>query len=467
MSQPTTVLNAETKLFHLVRNWMKVNPGALIPIDSWVNKIESYKIPSGEQSIMLGQYEYRLKRVALIVALAAVSLDTPKEVLARILQHHDLKFSDIDLIKAVSRQDLAAEDTQQTRITPPVFIYEFVQGLLLIEEQRDQLLQYRAKPVLTMPLLGSDDREFWPITHIEDRERTHKAGQPYDQPNPQQIRAEYFHVCAGQRDPPDDAMVRELVRRAGYLSPAASLENFCPNAFFAEVLEMASEGKDKNSLMVLGAINSVEDPAERQMFADKIISSLSNLKPNSTSGEKLAASILPLLDPVKYADVVDSVVLRINLLEWPMSPGDITSKFQTLDDQTLFRDLASEIMALPADRFEGLHFRCLCQFAKHWKDAHHATDVDVNELVIHVTKGLTHFLNEPRWVKWNQPQVSAMSKAEVFLRFASKLKPDYDKLNVLSSEMKTMLCKNGYRIKYFTGMTHQDKGKVLNDDLGL
>lgn len=468
-------MNADTKLFQVVRKWFQANPDTQIPLDAWERKLVSYGLSENPRFSI--KCDGRLIRVSrpLLPALASLSLGLGREHLGKTICHHGGTLRDVENVMSIRITGDHHPSVGQSFKNPEKseIIKAMTSAMMTVPELRDDLLEdiRRLTDNSFMELLRVDDPRFWPNTSIEEFSASFRKSEDRNLLGPEQADVAKFTLdfVAGEETSGDQII--QWIERAGYINPDATFDNGYPNTFFHDVLIKAADGKDNDAIRIIAAINSVHDEGQKSALSQAIIGSLSNRPPNGPSGEVVAEKALALLDPVGYADVVNSPILRLNLLEWPVSQEHETSPFHIVDESTLFRELEQEIMAIEPSSMRYHHFLALRQFAKNWPQAQHTSDVEVDNLVAHVTRGLLHYLEQPRWggpTKTKQGNGFAQAKVEVFLKMTSKIAPpDYNVLNELDSASKRFLCSNGYNIRSFSGMSRQDKGQVLSDDLGL
>ena len=474
--QPTQNMNAETKLFQLVRNWFKANPQTQIPLDAWERKLASYGLSENSRfAIKCDGRRIHLYTPGLIPALASLSLGLGRKHVGETIRHHGVSLREVEQTASflVSGDDLPSID-QCIRNMGKAEIYRgMVSGMLTAPALYDALTVDEGRLIEQYPMemIRADEPRFWPTTKLEAFCSGAHGVPPGDPLGPKQIDASKFTLDFVASEETTDTEIVQWIQRAGYLNLSPLIDNDQAGKFFHDTLLKAADGTDQNSVRIVAAINSVEDEGIRDSFSQVIMEALSNRPRNAPSGEIVAAKALPLLDPLKYAGVVNSPVLRLNLLEWNVSTEHVTSPFHVVDEERLFRDLQDEVMEIEPSALKYHHFLALRHFAKYWGHAQSAEGVDVDRFVSHVTRGFMAYTQQPRWgdaARTKQDRDLAQAKVEVFLKMASNAtKPDYDILNDLDSASKRFLCLNGYDIRSFKGMSRYDKGQVLSDELGL
>lgn len=466
-------VNKETKLFQLVRNWYQLYPGTVFALESWAKKLDAYGLREKEElTVEVGKYMISFENPGLIPVLASINLGADRQHIAKLIQHHTCTVADYDSLRHgedFSRpypETAKLKDLSRSRIEN-----EFFGAMLHLPEKRQAIESYiNSEGVdVSIPLITSDHSPFWPNTRIDDFFSKLLSGQATGVQPVETDLDEFFDDAINLASLTDEE-IRTLIHRAGFLNKWAINENGYLDQLFPKVFEGIVTESTPNDAAVIRAINSVTDETERQLIANKLISSLSNIidKGNSADGADIVAMCFPLLNAKTFPDVVQSIVLRINLLEYPVEGKFKTSPFHEVDESRLFRKLSDELMAIAPEDMRTHHFRSLSVFAKHWPRAHKAQDVDVNGLVIHMVKGLQRFLEAPCPVDKTKHDDLANKRVGRFIKLAARLvEPDYERLNRMNSECKRIMCLNGYKIAEFSGMSNQDKGRVLDDALGL
>lgn len=481
-SKETPDLLADTRLFQLVQKWFVTYPETPIPLDAWERKLKAYGVhrDDAEYFVELGQNSVQFFTPDMIPVLASISLGLGRDHLMGTIKHHGIKYENFSWLMVhdvlePERKPLNEKliELNQTNITRAM-----IEAFLLMPKFRNDIIKDigQLRKHAEMDLLRSDIRELWRSTELDLF-----ADEVYsNRPEIRNVRPELatfltpgdkFSYKYLAREDVTLQEVRKIIRNAGHTNIHAKRDNLIDNRFFLNALLGASNGLPEFK-KIADAINAATDPDEILEFSRAIIRSLSFLVEDGPSGEVIAEKTLRILDPEKYKSVVDSRVLRINLLEWPMLKEEAPSPYHILDEGSLFRELQQEIMSIRPESMEMHHFHSLRHFAKHWVKAHDPQGVDVDRLVAHIAKGLLSFQCKPRlpYLKsCHMDNEAITAKTELFLKFALKVKePDYKLLDsLLDSTEKRLLCSVGYNIRNFTRMSNRDKGLVLSEELGL
>lgn len=477
-------VNNETKLFQLVRNWYQLYPDTLFPLDAWARKLDTYALTGKEElEIAVGANIHWVEHPGMIPVLASINLGVDQKQIAKLVKHHGCSVNDYDshrYQRVAQTPETKQEHKKFIDLTRSKFQHEFIGAVLQVPENLPDVESYinSAWQGIEVQLISAEHAHLWPNTRMDDYFARLKVEKELPEERPQQTEAASFLYGVLELAGMTDDKILSLIHRSGFLNKSATNENgykddLFPTAFHEFDFHGHDNRKGANCAAVIRAINSVTDANERDLIASKLIKTLSEYSllyedQGGLEGHVSAAHFLPLLDNGVFGDVIDSTVLRLNLLEWPVEEKFVTSPLHEVDQSRLMCNLATEIMSIASEDFGRHHFKSLERFAKHWPAAHNATDVDVDGFVMHVMKGLECFLEAVRPVDSSEMDELTQRRVGRFLKLAATLgTPNYVKLNDLSSDSKRLMAVNGYKITEFTGMSNQHKGQVLDDALGL
>lgn len=478
----TNPVNNETKLFQLVRNWYQLYPDSLFPLDAWERKLNTYALAGKEElEITIGANILSVNHPGMIPVLASINLGVDQKQIAKLINHHGCSLTDYDSIgykRLKQTPETKLENNKFVDLTRSRFEHEFIGSILNLPEKLPELESYinSGWMGIDVPLILSEHSHLWPNTRIDDYFARLNVDRALVGERPQHTESVKFIAGYMDLSAMPDERIRSLLSRSGFLNKKAIHENgYADNIFLTAFKESDFHGEDnskgKNAGAVIRAINTVTNANERDQIAFKLIKTLSDyhiVYENGLEGHAAAAEFLPQLDADVFGDVIDSTVLRLNLLEWPVEENFVTSPLHKVDQRCLMHSLATEIMSVAPEDMGRHHFKSIERFTKHWPEAHTAKDVDVDGFVMHLMKGLQCFLNAVRPVDSSLIDDLVKKHVGAFLKLASSVStPNYERLNDLSSESKAIMAVNGYRINEFTGMSYQHKGQVLDDALGL
>lgn len=456
-----------------MQSWYTTHPKTLIPDDAWERKLDAYGLKGNSTfRFNVDNHQITVERSGMIAAIAYMSISDDTEFLQKIMEQHSVDTSDYELLgvrkleddEKVERTPLSINNISRTYIEN-----QLIGAMALSETGIKSIENYlqREDGYIGLPVVCSQQESLWPNTRIDKFYNNFDLHGRPEGNVPMQIDARElaeWHVKACDISSPE---LLEIMFRGGVFNSNSRIDYGSQNNFLEDIFNSVFPELSHN---VIKSINEVSDELHRSLIAEKIIASLSLMSSSSQEGHIVSEFMYSNLDADIYPDVIGSSVLKLNLLEWPVEEKDNTCQYHSVDQSSLLCDFATELMGVNHADFRTYHFKSLARFAKHWPEAHKNTDVDVNKLVVHVMLGLDEYLNDPRLKNKGKDFVfdGAINRMAIFLKFASSIaKPDYEKLNVLPSSSKRILCMHGYKIKNFTGMSHQDKGRVLCDDLGM
>lgn len=471
--QPANDLNPETKLYQLVQNWFKLHPGTLIPLDAWNRKLQAYGLASKREfEIQTPHHVLTVENPGMIPLLAAISLGDDLDYLAKLVTHHSCSFYDSDSFGVSQFNEgpkLTAPGRDIALMSRPRIERLFIGAILKNPEQLGVMRSYIDVPgnTIAIPVVLSDQEELWPETLINNTSSRARAGVDENLPQAQPMQLDELMGSDLDLASFTDAKILSMLRRGGIFIDDARVDHQCPVFFFEKLFDLEKPEWKSNQEAVIRAINSATGD-DRAAIGRKLKAVMLNV--HSADSPRLAAalSIYETIDRNAYPEVFDSAVLKVNNLRYATSMGIDASSQPGIDPEGILPELSKEIMGTKPEDFRAFHFNSLGSLAIHWEDAHGAKDVDINMLVKHVMAGLKSFLAYPSRNRDENLDDQANEDCSQFLKMALKLAtPSYSTLNELDSESKLFMVRSGYKIKYFKGMTNQDKGQVLSDELGL
>ena len=471
--KPANDLTPETKLYHLVQNWLKLHPGTLIPLDAWRRKLEAYGLTGKtEFEIQTTNHVLSVENPGMIPVLAAISLGDDLDYLSRVVSHHSCSFYDSDSfgVGQFNEGPSLGESGAGIAIMSRQRVERlFIGAILKNSEQLEVMKSYIDVPgnTISIPVVLSDQVELWPETLINNTSSRARAGVDENLPLAQPMQLDELMGSDLDLTSFPDSKILSMLRRGGIFIDDARVDHQCPVFFFEKLFDLEKPEWKINQEAVTRAINSATGD-DRAAIGRKLKAIMLNA--HSADSPRLAAalSIYRTIDRNAYAEVFDSAVLKVNNLRHATSMGIDASGQPSIDPARILTELFKEIMGVKPEDFRAFHFNSLGSLATHWEDAHGAKDVDINILVKHVMAGLKSFLAYPSRDRNENLDEQVNEDCSQFLKMALKLAtPSYPTLNELDSESKLFMVRSGYKIKYFKGMTHQDKGRVLSDDLGL
>lgn len=471
--QPPNDLNPETKLYQLVQNWFKLHPGTLIPLDAWNRKLQAYGLDRNREfKIQTPHHVLTVENPGMIPLLAAISLGDDLDYLAKLVTHHSCSFYDSDSF-GVSQFN---EGPKLTEAGPGIAIMSrprierlFIGAILKNPEQLDVMRSYIDVPgnTIAIPVVLSDQENLWPDTLISEYVSRARAGEESTGVVPRQMSLSELMDSDLDLSNTPEAEILTLLRRGGILNDDARVEHLCSDFFFERLFGSQKLEWQQSKDAVIRAINGAKGD-DRIAIASKLKAMVMNVASYDLERLGAALSIYTKIDKNAYPEVFASTILKLNNVGDAASPEVAASTHVDISAENLLSDLSTEIMAVKPDDFRAYHFNSLGYFAERWEDAHIANAVDMNEFVKHVMAGFKSFKAHPVQDGLEALHSQVEKDCTQFLKVALKLAtPNYNKLNELDSESKLFMVRSGYKIKYFKGMTYQDKGRVLSDDLGL
>lgn len=470
--QPANDLNPETKLYQLVQNWFKLHPGTLIPLDAWNRKLQAYGLANKREfEIQTPHHVLTVENPGMIPLLAAISLGDDLDYLAKLVTHHSCSFYDSDSL-GVSQFN---EGPKLTEAGPGIAIMSrprierlFIGAILKNPEQLDEMRSYIDVPgnTIAIPVVLSDQENLWPDTLISEYVSRARAGEESTGVVPRQMSLSELMDSDLDLTNTSDDKILTMLRRGGILNDDARVEHSCSNFFFENLFDAKHEAWKHGQAAIIRALNNAPSD-DRATIARKLTGMVFERPANDAHHLHTIRNIYRAIDSKRYPEIVESPVFKVNLLCAAPSLVEEVNEQLNINFKALLPDIALEIMGTRPQDLRNHHFRSLGYLAGKWGINDDAGNLDINDLVKHVMSGFSCFMASPSQ-RVDEIDEGVSEACEQFLKMSLRIAPpDYDKLNVLDSHAKRFMVSNGYKIKYFKGMTYEHKGQVLSDDLGL
>lgn len=495
-----------TWLFRLAQEWFITNPEGQIPQDIWESEFVDLKNrkaiqsdssadtlkPASAQWLYIHANIWKVSKVApeMIPVLAAISLGFSTEALSKVTGHYNIKkkhLTDLQFNQDNSLEcDYRSEDDLRPTTDPWTVNEAVVNALCLNQESADQFVTdclpwtWRASPELRVACLLVDEPRLWPSTFVQKSMSSFRAGKETDYAEDQQITAIILNECSKPFIELSPAQLQKILVRSGHLELGATYEYGFDRRFFADLLSSLADSKNSNTKTIGRLLNSTEDPALVDLISRRLCESMSDYTvAATTTSVATLANLQKHLDNTRYAAVLDDILLKINLLPLPQMIGERTafqsgSAFDVFynEPSTLLAKLANRLLKIEPENFRGLHFIALERVFTFARATQRTEGVDMTALVLRVMQGLlayhqtSHFdegsfTNEykKRADEWIKSFLSSVSNIGVTY--------DYSQFSEINSSNKQLMASAGFDIKKLPGMTTQDRGRVLTDQMGL
>lgn len=484
-----------TWLFRLAQDWLKTNPGEQIPLDIWANKVA--EVPDSKDLplaiIVAGIGIHRIS-TDIIPALAALSLRLKPEAVAKILDHHGVDYSQMinvryeyDDLTAEQRRSTLQVDTQNLVLDSFTVAHGVIQALSSTPRQRSELIRQAMENSCTASIslakLHSDLPELWPITYIEEASKRLPFATSSD--IPPSVKMDYTNLWNGVVfvQLPDDFSNDDYIRlldRSGALSLKANLENGYADQFFQRILLNASSDSGAyNAQRLLDAINSEQRPEVIKRITQKVLSELKTCSMDGLGWTNRLNDGLEKNCGQVYAAVLNSLAVRLSLLD--LHPNSVTMLKMVYTDPNellpntqskvgeLLKDAAAEFMAVPLENLEYGDFRGIQRVLK-LDIPQDYKNVALNDLIAQMLNGADNLAERYK----DQPRDRRRTAAKTYelvddcVQFlVTKTEPDYDLYNTLSSRSQGALAAGGLDVKRFPHMNRADRGRALENQLGM
>lgn len=488
--------NTYTGLFRLAQKWVAENPRKQMDRVAWWGALSQANTAMKEKVIYAGGYKVTYATGAVIPVLAAISLGMPSEELAQVIKHHGLTLKMISDCIFTQCSDSpfpeVPEDAGHLSIDTWRVTSEVVKAMSeapsLSEGLAAEAKEYEDYSDLDIARLLSSDEDFWPVTAVLEI----LAEKSAESSNIQSIQPTFTDIHSFSHTNADfddftDEKVFTLLERTGHLCPGTNRENgfSCSfsNAFFSNLFLLADAGGHKNFQRMICSMNAVKDPQKIEMITARLMESLTDYPfERDEYGIETLGLMEQYLDQRKYSAVINSMTIKLNLMPYDLSTGT----FARLDsetwppcfedfihsDSTIFKRLHDELIGLDPSTFRHSHFGAISKAIDAVNSPQDITGIDMPQLLKTVLLALDAYGSKTHYTVVGSTTRKHVEQATqdvcTLIRFASKQKDlDYSRLQDFPSAAKAHLASNGFDIRKLPGMSHRDKGRVLDEGLGL
>lgn len=483
-----------TWLFRMAQDWLMSNPGEQIPKDVWAQKLS--EVPAPDEiplAIFVAGIGIHHISPEIIPALAAISLRRQPEIVAGILDHHGADYYQMiyiqynyDDLTAEQRKSSLAVDTKNLVLDSFTVAKGVIDALSSSGHQRAVMLmqakQYPCTPATTLAKLISNVPDLWPITHINDAfERLDFATFGDIHASAQK---DYSNLWDGLRyvQLPDvftgDDYIR-LLDRSGALHLGACLEHGFPDDLFRRIpVDTPSDTGAYNAQRFLDAINTEQRPEVIERISKKMMSAL---KAYNMDGFKWTDRLNKGLEErigQTYSAVLNNLSVRLNLRDISVFTADDLLKLNSTEEllpytqskvNRLLMDAAADFLVISPDDLEINDFGTIHRVLRTGLDQEYDNQV-INQLMASMLNGAENLAKRYRHQPANGKNTLGRTHDlvdECVQHLASKIEPDYELFNSLSSRSQGVLAAGGLDIKKFPRMSRVDRARVLESDLGM
>lgn len=507
-----------TWLFRLAQEWYLTHPGEQIPQAVWANKVqEALRLcdeerglspsdltqPSRYERFDISAHDWRVVWASpdMIPVLAAVTLGFSTEELASVVQHHNIgrvQLSQCSVLENFidERTDFRPEDTSRLKLGHWMLVEKVMKAITLNQEEVKGLINEIAKNEINSDIkvacLLTEIPDLWPSKAVEARLDTLRSGT---------TDTEYFQypfIDSGTllslddlHDFSNDELLK-ILERSGVMTLGATKENGFAAGFFFELFEALAQpdypdaSEDYEELgepkynSIVRALNSIECPAQLGRFNARIREVMSDIDHNSLiCGMNALKNLEAVLDPVKYADVMNDLVLKINLLQmqgmhYPRQT-DEGPAFDAIYIQPslLLSRLASQLMETDSNDFNRTHFQTLSRILKYSRAEQDIDSIDMNHFVLKLIDAFEAYLKvgnfDSRGREIHYLKDRTADHLGSFLQYAVDriVDFDYSRIERFSNDSRLLLAKSGFDLKKLPRLNNKGLGELLSERMGL
>jgi hypothetical protein len=416
----------------------------------------------------------------MIPAFAAVSLGATTETLSEIIHHHGITVSQITGLSVgdSGNKTSTANDLSQWNLIHRLSqaYFDHPQRALNFEVNASSFFESAESQVAAL-LLPVD--ALWPVNKISQYLEERSANPEQFESTPWKVHPRSFETGRLDLRDFDHDQIITMIERSGNLIPEDDSEHWYSNDFFITVLQALAFSGAKNHHKMCEAICAVQDPDMLEKLNRKIIYELSLCDfQTSIQAINMLVAIEKGMPKDKFGAISKNIMVNINLLEFVEAGGNpsFSSEYDhsyrvawRLKRQETLEALCQDLMRLEPQEFKAQHFKALHKVSDGFLPAHSVSNIDLNSLLAHVLNGFEAYRNRGGNAKardeWTE---RSEDRLQTFVELVnSRCQPDYEMMNQLPSYTQSMLVKKGYDVLRMKGLNRRDRGRVLEDGLGL
>jgi hypothetical protein len=512
-----------TWLFRLAQEWYTTHPGEQISHAVWASKVQEAVLQNDPRHLSsqhggqghgvsnerfdISAHDWLVTWVSsdMIPVLAAVTLGFSTEELASVVQHHNVGLTQLAQCSVIEnfmdeRTDLRTEDASRRNLSRWTLIEEVINALCLdpkaVEELVSEVHQYGLNTKIRLACLLQDIPGLWPSTQLDQHiEALHSGIIDKNRTQFQFIENHTFCSLEEIHDFSDEEL-RRIAERTGILTLGTTRELGFNSFFFFDLFEDLASPKypdatydDSGDLLELGEpqvpligrfLNSIECPELLSRINAKIRESISEFDAsNMRSGINCLHNLETVLNPVKYADVLNDLVLKINL--FPMSgrgmprqsyDGPAFDVFY-VEPSLILSKLAGQLLKTESSHFKTPHFLALSRVITFDRAQQDTRSIDMPALVIKLLQAHDAYQDSRCCLTNGYPTEYIKDRAAghlgSFLQYVGRIATDFDysRIQAISSKSSLLLATSGFDIKKLPRLNKRDLGDVLSDRMGL
>jgi hypothetical protein len=469
-------------LFNKALDWFKGSPDEQIPLELWRKGFGS---ASSRLSISDGVTIVDNVSSAIIPVLAAISLGATTEQLSEIMLHHQVTATDLARCNYLSALKLYTGQPK-SNLTPWSVARRMVEAFcskpVLTKEFLSDYPLTSKSPEHQIAVLLSDQPDLWPVTKARkfigdiDAGRL-QAGFIYDflELSTLEMAQIDFNYLTNKE-------ILLILDRSGQFCLEATVEYGFTNEFFLELLKKPNAEGTVARNRILEAINSVEDSTLIKQIIHRIAECLPTVWNGGIGGAQLLAEVRQNLDQAKYGELTTSMVLKLAVLTQPGLRGLVITSHELLNEpcfdalvsrpQSVLSQLHAELISVDVKAFRTLHFKSICNAFWEGMPDQDISIPSLQELFTHTLKAFELYrerLDNPSsgFIK-SVYSSAAQDQLRPLMQYAAcRIDTDYEWLSSLPSPTKAFLAGNGFELKKINGINNKDRGKLLEDQLGM
>jgi hypothetical protein len=468
-----------TPLLKIAQDWFRNSPDQQIPLEEWH---KHFKNEAQLSFVSDGIFKVSRAGKEIIPALAAITLGASTQQLAAIMLHHGVTATELARCNFASERQIYI-DTPDNSLTPWNTTYQLTKGFAHAPELKkhflnDYPLVFRS-PEMELAAHMSDLEPLWEITKVKRVISQIDSGErpvlDYDFTD----LITYSRIEYELKKFSDDEVIL-LLERSGHIFLDATYEYGFTNHFFGDLFRNPNESSTNKRF--IKAFNNINDPELIRIVSQKIFETLRRHEMILGDAPTSLVEMRKCLDPIKYSDLIDSMLLKLAVLTLPgpsglaiIHPDLITEKcFKDImcSPQSIVGHLHRELMLVDPAAFKKAHFKAIENTFSKNMPAQDISPADIQALLMHSLVALSHYSeqldNRKTGFKKNEFSIAAEEHIAPLVKFAlAQIEVDYEKLATLPSAAKAYLTTHGLDIKKLPGISNKHRGHLLSDQMGL
>ena len=474
-----------TWLLEFAKKWYVDHPGQQIPLNSWMKNVGQAVDDSDPWIVCDGAYSVRPTSHHIIPALAAISLGATTEFILKTIQHHEITCNHISqtVFDLVNGSDPGQEGLSAWNANRML-----IDAIMLDEEMTNKFNaeydEFGLSYELEMAWLLCEHAKFLPVERIKRHLNNVVLGTVDTSREVPDVTSCYvFLQESSYFQGLSDEKILTTLERTGNLTLGLTRENgfILGNAygFFRDLLlSLDNYPKNPNAERIVEVINRLEDSQMIDTIKARLLEGFMEYDSRSINGHRLLWCMGNFLEESRYGSIRQNLALNLRILSVKDRSEQQASSFALFYGNPLIKNLGNsagsvlqqllcELRVINPKDFRFPHFDAVRVLLRSSTMLDEPIENLWPELLRVALRALDAYREMPRHSDYKLIE-AANNALEGLIRHVAMAKDiDYKSFAQFASESKTLLCANGFDIRRLPGISRSDKGKFLNDELGL